>query len=402
MYRESHTLRELFYQFVGQTSPSPLALEIQRSEGVFLYESNGRDIIDLISGVSVSNIGHSNKEVIKAVKEQVENYMHLMVYGEFVETPQVLHAKLLSSILPPSLNNVFYLNSGSEANELALKLAKRITGRREIISFYGAYHGSTQGSLSVIGGEEWKNPFRPLLPQTRLIRFNNLEDLEYITEKTACVIVEPVQAEAGVILPKNNYLSHLKKRCDEYGALLIFDEIQTGFGRIGEMFAFKKYGVIPDILTLAKALGGGMPLGAVVASQELMKSLQYDPPLGHITTFGGHPVSCAAALASLRILLRESWVSEVEYKGLIFEESISKHAAVKEVRRAGLLLAVELNKRSSAEEFTQLLLQEGALTDWFLFDNNSFRISPPLSISNDEVELSIERLKKALDKIISI
>lgn len=392
-------MRELFFRNVAQTSPSPLALEIQKARGIFLYDNSSKEYIDLVSGVSVSNVGHSNPEVVEAVKAQVENYMHLMVYGEIIEAPQVLHASLLSSILPQNLSSIYYVNSGSEANEAALKLSKRVTGRREIISCVNSYHGSTHGVLSVMGSELYKSSYRPLLPDTRLIRFNNLDDLNLITEKTACVLIEPVQGEAGVILPSDGYLEALRTKCTNTHTLLIFDEVQTGFGRTGELFAFQKYGVIPDILTMAKALGGGMPLGAFATAPDLMNKLQFDPPLGHITTFGGHPVSCAAAFASLKILLREDWISMADQKGEKFSLLLKDHIAVKEIRRAGLLIAVELKSSEMADRIIRLLLDEGVMSDWFLFNSNSFRIAPPLSITFEEIDLAAERILIALNKL---
>ncbi len=394
-----YTLRELFFKNVAQTSPSPLGLEIQRAEGVFLFTQDNRKIIDLVSGVCVSNTGHGNSEIIESVERQLRQHMHLMVYGELIQSPQVEHATLLTSVLPETLDTVYYVNSGSEANEAALKLAKRVTGRREMISFYGSYHGSTHGALSMMGSEELKNSFRPLLPGVSHIRFNSFEDLSLITESCACVIAEPVMAEAGVLSPVNDYLKALRDRCAETGTLLIFDEIQTGFGRTGEMFSLQKYGVVPDILTLAKALGGGMPLGAVVASQYLMKAFISNPVLGHITTFGGHPVSCAAALASLKLLLRESWVSCVNEKSAIFVEKLKEHRLVKEIRAEGLLIAVDLKDEELAKEIMPLLIDEGVLSDWFLFCPTAFRIAPPLIINIEEINYATERIVRALERL---
>ena len=392
-------LRELFFSRIAQTSPSPLGIEIERAEGVFLYTPDGRKIVDLVSGVSVSNIGHGNREIVEAVKSQVENYMHLMVYGELIEAPQVKHAALLTSLLPETLNCVYYLNSGSEAVEAALKLAKRHTGRSELISCLNAYHGGTHGALSIMGSEEYKSSFRPLLPGVSLINFNSVEDLKKITERTAAVVIEPVQAEAGVRLPEAGYLQTLRKRCDETGSLLIFDEIQTGFGRTGTMFGYEQYNVVPDIMVLAKALGGGMPLGAMVASSELMKDFQSNPVLGHITTFGGHPVCCAAALASLKILVRESWIDEVKEKSSIFVNCIGKHKRVKEIRSAGLLMAVELDNEKCVRDMIRLLAEEGILGDGFLFCPTAFRIAPPLCISREEIGYVSECILRALDRL---
>ena len=391
-------MRDLFFKHVGQTSSSPLGLSIVKAEGVFLY-SETRRYLDFISGVSVSNVGHGRREVIDAVKAQMESYAHLMVYGEMIESPQVQHATLLCSILPPGLQSVYYVNSGSEANEAAVKLAKRITCRRRIAACRNAYHGSTQGNLSLMDSEEFKGAFRPLIPMVDHFTFNDISSLSVITDETAAVIVEPVQGEGGVQIPEPGFLEALRKRCDETGALLIFDEVQTGFGRTGKMFAFQKYGVTPDILTLAKALGGGMPLGAMVTSPERMSAWQTDPPLGHITTFGGHPVCCAAALASLRLLLEKDWVGDVERKSRKVVEGLKSHPAVKEIRAAGLLIAVDLGSEALAKKVLYLLLDEGVITDWFLFQPTSFRIAPPLCISDEELELGIQAVRRALDKL---
>lgn len=401
MLNRPYRLRELFFRHVGQTSPSPLGLEIQRAEGVFIYtpEPDSKKYIDLVSGVSVSNVGHSNREVIDAVKEQAERHMHLMVYGEIIQAPQVELAQLLASQLPDPLDVIYFVNSGSEANEAAIKLAKRHTGRREIISCHNCYHGSTHGVLSLMGDEYYKNAFRPLLPDINHISFNSLDDLEKISEKTAAVIIEPVQGEGGVIVPVPGYLAALREKCNKTGAILIFDEIQTGFGRCGKLFACRKYEVTPDIITLAKALGGGMPLGAFAASAVLMSDWQTNPVLGHITTFGGHPVSCAAAQASLKILLRENWIEDAERKSNIYKRALESHSLVKEVRAAGLLIAVDLGKREYAEKILPLLLEEGVMSDWFLFSPSSFRIAPPLSITDEEIEWSLVRIKRALDRI---
>ena len=398
MEDRSYTLRDLFFRHVGQTSSSPLGLSIVKAEGVFFY-SESRRYLDFISGVCVSNVGHARREVVDAVKQQMENYAHLMVYGEMIESPQVLHAKLLTSILPSSLDSVYYVNSGSEANEAAVKLAKRITGRRKIVSCRNAYHGSTQGNLSLMSSEDFKNSFRPLLPMVEHIEFNDEASFSAIDEDTAAVIIEPVQGEGGVQVPRPGFLESLRKKCDQTGALLIFDEVQTGFGRTGKMFAFQKYGVVPDILTLAKALGGGMPLGAMVTSSGRMKCWQTDPPLGHITTFGGHPVCCAAALASLKLLLEKDWVGEVERKSKKIYDALISHPAVKEIRAAGLLIAVDLGDADKAKKVLDLLLDEGVLTDWFLFQPTSFRIAPPLCISDEEIDLGIEAVRRALDKL---
>jgi len=391
--------RQLFLNHVAQTSDSPLMLEVERAEGVYLFGPNGEKHFDLISGVSVSNVGHSHPKVVDAVKQQVDKYMHLMVYGEFIQNPQVQLATKLASLLPKSLNSVFFLNSGSEAIEGAMKLAKRYTGRTEIISFKNAYHGSTQGSLSIMGGDKFKQAFRPLLPDIRHLDYNNAEQLNQITSKTACVIVEPIQGEAGVVLPKDNFLSQLRERCSKVGALLVFDEIQTGLGRTGKMFAFENYNVTPDILVLAKALGGGMPLGAFIASKEIMWSLTNNPVLGHITTFGGHPVSCSAALSSINVILDEKLIDSVSKKEEIFREILEKHPLVKEVRSKGLLMAVELGSFNKMLDLVKFGVKNGFITDWFLFCDTSFRISPPLTITEKECRLAAELIVKGLDEI---
>ncbi|HPV56509.1 MAG TPA: aspartate aminotransferase family protein, partial [Tenuifilaceae bacterium] len=376
-----------------------LMLEVERAEGVYLFGPNGEKHFDLISGVSVSNVGHSHPKVVDAVKQQVDKYMHLMVYGEFIQNPQVQLATKLASLIPKSLDSVYFLNSGSEAIEGAMKLAKRYTGRTEIVSFKNAYHGSTQGSLSIMGGDKFKQAFRPLLPDIRHLDYNNAEQLNQITSKTACVIVEPIQGEAGVVLPKDNFLSQLRERCSKVGALLVFDEIQTGLGRTGKMFAFENYNVTPDILVLAKALGGGMPLGAFIASKEIMWSLTNNPVLGHITTFGGHPVSCTAALASINVIIDENLVDSVNKKEKIFREILEKHPLVKEVRSKGLLMAVELSSFDKMLDLVKYGVKNGFITDWFLFCDTSFRISPPLTITDEECRLAAELIVKGLNEI---
>ena len=395
-------LRKQFLRHVAQTSPSPQLIEVARAEGVFFYTPEGKPYYDLISGVSVNNVGHGNLAVVEAVQRQVADYMHIMVYGEMVERPQVEYARLLAECLPQPLDTVYFLNSGAEAVEGALKLAKRYTARTEMISMRRAYHGSTHGAMSMMGapeGEEWKNAFRPLLPDTKAIRFNCVEDLEQITTRTACVLCEPVQGEAGVRPPEKGYLQALRKRCDEVGALLIFDEIQMGMGRSGEMFAMQRYGVTPDIVCLAKAFGGGMPLGAFISSQKIMSTLTFDPVLGHITTFGGHPVCCAAGLAAMRYLIDNKVVEGVERKGALYEELLKDHSAVKEIRRSGLLLAVELGQSEKLYKIMDLFIEEGILSDWFLYCDTAFRISPPLIISDEEIRDSVRIIRRCLDRL---
>ena len=395
-------LRNQFLRHVAQTSPAPQLIEVARAEGVFFYTPEGKPYYDLVSGVSVNNVGHGNRAVVEAVQRQAADYMHIMVYGEMVERPQVEFARALAEALPEPLDSVYFLNSGAEAVEGALKLAKRYTHRTEMISMRRAYHGSTHGAMSMMGqpeGEEWKCAFRPLLPDTKAIRFNNIDDLSLITERTACVLCEPVQGEAGVRPPKDGYLQALRKRCTEVGALLIFDEIQTGMGRTGEMFAMQKYGVTPDIVCLAKALGGGMPLGAFVSSQEIMSTLTHNPVLGHITTFGGHPVCCAAGLAAMKFLQDNKIVEDVERKGALYEELLKDHPVVKEIRRAGLLLAIELGESEKLYKIMDLFIEEGILSDWFLFCDTAFRISAPLVISDEEIRDSVRIIRNCLDRL---
>ena len=397
-------LRKAFLAHVGQTSPSPMMIEVERAEGVFFYTPEGKPYYDLVAGVSVSNVGHANPVVVKAVQEQAARYMHVMVYGEMVERPQVEFATRIAELLPGDIDSVYFLSSGAEAVEGALKLAKRYTARREIISMRRAYHGSTHGAMSLMGspeGEEWKGAFRPLMPDVRSIEFNDFEALNEITERTACVIAEPVQGEAGVRPPKEGYLEALRKRCDEVGALLIFDEIQTGFGRTGAVFASLKYGVTPDIVCMAKSLGGGMPLGAFAARREVMNSLTHNPVLGHITTFGGHPVCCAAGLAALNYLEENRIIEQVESKGALYETLLADHPAVREIRRSGLLLAVELGSSERMFRMMELFAERGIMSDWFLFCDTAFRISPPLVISDEEICDSARIIRECLDIVVA-
>lgn len=395
-------LRKQFLAHVAQTSPSPMLVEVERAEGCSFYTPEGKRYYDLIAGVSVSNVGHANPAVVRAVQEQAAKYMHVMVYGELVETPQVQYARRIIEELPAGFDSLYFLNSGAEAVEGALKLAKRYTGRTELISMRRAYHGSTHGAMSMMGqpeGEEWKQAFRPLLPDVRAIEFNDFEALSAITERTAAVLAEPVQGEAGVRLPAEGYLEALRRRCDEVGALLIFDEIQTGLGRTGAMFAMQRYGVTPDIVCLAKAFGGGMPLGGFAARAEVMNSLQINPTLGHITTFGGHPVCCAAGLAALNYLVEHDVVATVEAKGARYEELLRDHPAVCEIRRSGLLLAVELGRSDRLYRIMEIFKEVGILSDWFLFCDTAFRLSPPLVISDAEIDESVALIRTALDRV---
>lgn len=395
-------LRKQFLQHVAQTSPSPMLVEVERAEGSCFYTPEGKRYYDLVAGVSVSNVGHCNPVVVEAVQRQAARYMHVMVYGELVEAPQVEYARRIAELLPDPLESVYFLNSGAEAVEGALKLAKRYTGRTELISFRRAYHGSTHGAMSMMGtpeGEEWKAAFRPLLPDVQSLEFNDFEQLKRITTRTAAVLVEPVQGEAGVRLPREGFLEALRERCDEVGALLIFDEIQTGFGRTGEIFACVKYGVTPDIVCLAKALGGGMPLGAFVSSTEIMSTLSHSPVLGHITTFGGHPVCCAAGLAALNYIEANDLHHKAEEKGAMFERLLADHQQVLEIRRAGLLLAIELGVPDKLYRLMELFKEAGVMSDWFLYCDTAFRISPPLTISEAEIEECCQIIRRCLDEL---
>jgi acetylornithine/succinyldiaminopimelate/putrescine aminotransferase len=393
------TNRQIFFKHLALPSDVPDALEVVKAEGIYLYTDKGEKYIDLVSGVSVSNLGHSHPEVVEAVQKQAATYMHLMVYGKYIQSPQVRLAGEIVKYLPPALNSVYLVNSGSEAIEGALKLAKRITGRRETVAFKNAYHGSTHGALSILGNEEMKNAFRPLLPGIRFLEFNNTGDLEQISVNTACVVIEPVQAEAGIIIPGKEYMTALRKKCDETGALLIFDEVQMGFGRTGKLFAFENYGIVPDILCLAKAMGGGMPIGAFISSKENMHLLTHHPALGHITTFGGHPVSSAAALASLKIIVRDKLYEKAGEKGKLFVKYLKNHKLVKEIRQTGLMIGVELINGNVADRLVSKLFENKMVVDRFLFNRNSFRIAPPLNITNEEIEMISELIVKSLNEV---
>ncbi len=389
--------KTLFLQHVGQTSPCPLALEIEKAKGIFLYDKSGKKYIDLVSGVSVSNVGHCHPKVVNAVKEQVEKYMHLMVYGEYVQDPQVNFAKAIVDSLPAHFESVYFVNSGSEAIEGALKLAKRVTGRREILAFNKAYHGSTHGAISIYGGDELKKAIQPLLPEVGFMDFNNTESLNRITNKTACVVMEVIQAEGGIISAEQDFIEAVRTKCNETGTLLIFDEIQTGFGRTGKLFAFEHYNIEPDIICFAKGLGGGMPVGAFVSSKEIMNTLTYNPALCHITTFGGHPVSCAAGNAALSVLNDENLVEKANAKGDLFR-TLLKHDSIDHIRGKGLFLAVELKPEINIDNFLNICVKKGIIFDMFLFNRTSFRIAPPLTISNDEIHMIVEILLEALNE----
>lgn len=386
--------RALFLQHLAQTSPAPLLLEIERAEGVYLYDTSGKRYIDLISGIAVSNVGHSHPAVVQAICEQAQKYLHTMVYGEYVQAPQVAFAQALTGTLPPSLNTVYFTNSGAEAVEGALKLAKRYTGRFEIIAAKNAYHGSTHGALSLQSTETYKRAFRPLLPFVRYINIESQSDLEKITQKTAAVIIEPVRAECGIQIPSYQWMQQLRERCNETGTLLIFDEIQTGMGRTGRWWALEHYNITPDILLSAKSLGGGLPLGAFIAPQEIMRSLSHGPILGHITTFGGHPLSCAAGLAAFHII--NEVLPEVEAKGQLMEDLLSDNPHIKEIRRKGLMMAADIGSWEKLQETIRHALQEGLIVDWFLFNNQSIRIAPPLTITEAELKEAAQILNQSI------
>jgi acetylornithine/succinyldiaminopimelate/putrescine aminotransferase len=387
---------EIFLKHLAPTSPNPFLLSIERAEGIYLYSPDQKRYTDLISGIGVSNLGHRHPRIIEAIKAQLDKHMHVMVYGEFIQSSSNRLVKKLVSHLPPNLNSVYLVNSGTEANEGALKLAKRYSGRTEIVSCRKSYHGSTHGSLSVSGNEIKKSAFRPLLPDVRFIDFNKPEDLVGITERTACVIMETVQGDAGVRIPDPGYLLKVRQRCDETGTLLILDEIQCGMGRTGSLFAFERFGIVPDILTIGKAFGGGLPIAAFIADRELMQVFTTDPMLGHITTFGGNPVCCASALASLEILTEGSLLSEVENKGRLFE-SLLKHPHIREVRRIGLLFAIDFDSADRVNRIVLKARELGVICYWFLSHPNSFRIAPPLTITEKEIEESCEVILNAID-----
>jgi acetylornithine/N-succinyldiaminopimelate aminotransferase len=376
--------RELFFKHVAQTSGAPIGLEIIKAEGIYQYDVNGKKYIDLISGFSVANIGHSNPKVVEAVQEQASKYMHLIVYGEFIESPQTGYAKLLTQHLPSNLNCVYFTNSGTEATEGALKLAKRVTNRTNIVAFNKSYHGSTQGALSVMGDEYYRNAFRPLLPGVLHVDYNSDEVFELINENTACVILETIQAESGITVPSKKWMQQLRNTCTQQGALLILDEIQAGFGRTGTLWAFEQFDIVPDILLLGKALGGGMPLGAFIANKKLMQQLSFNPVLGHITTFGGHPVSCAAGKAAFEILLENNYISEVKNKEAFLINHLH-HASIKKINHFGLWASLQFNSEETAQNIIRNCVKKGCITDWFLFAPDYLRIAPPLIIQQDEI-----------------
>lgn len=391
--------KTLFLRHLAQTSDAPLAINIKKAKGTRLTDKNGKEYLDLIAGISVCNIGHRHPAVVKAIKEQADDYLHVLVYGEFIETPQVQYAKLLTGHLPPSLNSVYFTNSGAEAVEGAMKLAKRVTGRTRIIAFNKSYHGSTQGALSVMGDEEWRNAFRPLLPGIEHFDYNSSEVIDNITPRTACVIMETVQGERGVVKPEKSWINAVRDKCTRTGTLLIMDEIQTGFGRTGTLWGFEQYDIVPDVVLLGKALGGGMPLGAFVADRGVMNHLAHNPVLGHITTFGGHPVCCAAGLAAFKVLTKKNIIDKVARKERSFLKLL-KHPAIKEVRTAGLLIAVQFDNENINKKLIAKCIDKGVLTDWFLFAPGCLRIAPPLTITEKEIKHACEIILSAADECI--
>ena len=388
--------RTSFLDHLGQTNQSPYLIDVDRAEGIYIWDKTGKRYMDMIAGVAVSNVGHNHPLVIDAIKTQVDRHLHVMVYGEYIQDAQLAFSDSLRSILPNSLNSVYPVNSGTEANEAALKLAKRVTGRTELAAFKGSYHGSTHGSMSVSANETKKEAFRPLIPDVRFLTYSDITELDQITRRTAGVIIETIQGDAGVRIPDKQYMEKLRERCDEVGALLIFDEIQCGFGRTGKRFAFEHFDVVPDVLTLGKALGGGMPIGALVSSKENLFEFTYNPMLGHITTFGGHPVVCAAGNAAIQILRDEIDLDQVEQKGKLLEELLKDEIEIKEIRRIGMMFAFDMESFERVERVVKRCLDMGLISFWFLSHPYSFRLSPPLTISEDEIREAAKIISQAI------
>ena len=388
--------KDIFKKHQAQTFPFPSCLEIQSSKGSYITDVTGKQYLDFVAGVSACTLGHSNPIIIGAVKEQLDKYTHVMVYGEYVQGPQYKLAKLLADNLPKNLSTTYFTNSGTEAIEGAMKLAKRDTGRSEIISCKDSYHGSTQGALSIMGNEEYKAKYRPLLPHCNQIIYNDENSLENITEQTAAVVIEPIQGATGFVTPENDFLQKVREKCNETGTLLIFDEIQTCFGRLGTLFGFENYNVVPDILCIAKGMGGGMPIGAFIASWDLMNLLTFEPKLGHITTFGGHPINCAASLATLEVLLSTNVMSKVKEKEQLFRQYL-QHQKIKEIRGKGLMLSIEFDNEQLAKEVVEKSLEKGLILFYFLFTKTAIRITPPLTISEEEIIKGCDIIKGILD-----
>lgn len=391
--------RQLFFQHLAQTSDKPIGIEVASAKGVYIYDTAGKAYMDMISGFSVCNIGHSHPNIIKAIQTQTEQYMHVIVYGEFIQSPQVQYAKALTHFLPAQLQSVYFTNSGAEAAEGAMKLAKRVTQRTKMISFKGAYHGSTQGALSMMGDEYFKNAFRPLLPDVLQLRYNHFEDLDLIDHTVACVIVELVQAETGITPAQKDWIIALKEKCESLCVVLIVDEIQSGFGRTGSLFAFEQYEIQPDILLLGKALGGGLPLGAFIASTKMMRALTHSPVLGHITTFGGNPVCCAAGNAALQVLIASNWMHEVAAKEQFLMEQLVHESVLKRTHK-GLWMSLQFASELIAKKVAACCVANGIITDWFLFAEDKIRIAPPLSITMDELADAVHKIKLSIDEAI--
>lgn len=393
------TNRELFFRHLGLPSFYPMDIEIVKAEGAFFFDAAGKRYFDLVAGITVSNTGHRHPAVLDAIRKQLDHYLHLNVYGEFIQSPQVKFAGKLATLLPQSLDSVYFVNSGSEAIEGAMKLAKRYTGRTKILGFEKAYHGSTQGALSILGDESLKNAFRPLLPETRRLRFNLIDDLDLIDEDTACIVFELIQAEAGIVRIEPDFLSAMAQKCRDLGVLMVVDDVQMGLGRCGTMFSFEQYDFVPDILVLAKALGGGLPLGAFIAGKKIMDTLAFAPELGHITTFGGHPLSCAAGLAALEIVEKDKLTESAEIKGLRFEQALAQQPGLAAIRRAGLALGIDLKDPGKKIDFMKAAIAEGVIIDWYLFRPATFRIAPPLNITDEEIDEASHLLINALKAI---
>lgn len=395
MKKDKINIRQFFMSYLGQTSAFPMALEVERAENIYLYGSEGKKYLDLISGIAVSSLGHNHPRIVEAVMEQVQKHMHVMVYGEFVQSPQAELAAALAETLPDPLDNVFFVNSGSEAIEGAMKLAKRYTGRHNILSCKNAYHGATQGALSLSSEEVFKQAFMPLIPGINYIRFGYEKDLDLIDRDTAAVIIETVQGEAGVRIAEKGYFDKLRKRCDEKNVLLILDEIQTGYGRTGRFWGFEHYGIVPDIITTAKGMGGGMPIGAFISSREIMSALQDNPVLGHITTFGGHPVSCAASMATLQVLQDTKVYELADQKANLFRDNL-QHEQILEIRNLGLMMAVQFDSAEKVQKIIHKSMELGLVTDWFLFCSDAIRIAPPLIITDEQIKEACEILLEAI------
>jgi acetylornithine/succinyldiaminopimelate/putrescine aminotransferase len=391
--------RQLFFQHLAQTSDKPIGIEVASAEGIYIKDVHGKKFVDMIAGFSVCNIGHSHPKVIAAIEQQIKQYMHVIVYGEFIQSPQVQYAKALLALLPENLQSIYFTNSGAEAAEGAMKLAKRVTKRTRIVAFEGAYHGSTQGALSVMGDEYFRNAYRPLLPDVLHLRYNNMEDIDLIDHHVACVMVEPVQAETGITAASAEWLKALRAKCDALCILLIFDEIQSGFGRTGTLFAFEQYGVAPDILLTGKALGAGLPLGAFISSPAMMGTLTYDPVLGHITTFGGNPVACAAGKAGLEVLLESGWMDEVKMKETFLADALT-HPAILDKKYKGLWMSLQFATPELTKKIAANCVANGVITDWFLFAEDRIRIAPPLSITMDELKIGVQKIIESIDQSI--